>query len=350
MTFGSTAKNLLFILLISVSFFACKDDKNITESNPPEEVDVFEQNKLLGKGINLGNALEAANEGDWGVTLKKEYFSIIKNAGFNSIRVPIKWSAHASKISPYLITPSFFERIDWVIDQAIKNDLAIIINIHHYDEMLANPIEEEARFLKIWEQIATRYKDYPSKLFFEVLNEPNGNLTAELWNKILADGVAKIRETNPYRTVLVGTAEWGGIGGLSKLELPKNDKNIIVSFHYYNPFNFTHQGAEWVAGADAWLGTTWSNTEIERNAVINDFNLAISWARSKNVPLNCGEFGAYSKADLTSRVLWTAMVSQYAYSENISFHYWEFCSGFGIYDKNTNQFINALLKALIPTA
>jgi len=343
----SALKNLFLLITISVLSFACKE-KNITESNTPQEVDVFEQNKLLGRGINLGNALEAPNEGEWGVVIKEEYFSAIKNAGFNSIRVPIKWSAHASKISPYLITPSFFKRIDWVISEALKNDLAIIINIHHYDEMLANPNDEEARFLRIWEQIATRYKDYSSKLFFEVLNEPNANLTAELWNKILADGISKIRETNPYRTILVGTAEWGGIGGLSKLELPKDEKNIIVTFHYYNPFNFTHQGAEWVQGADAWLGTTWTNKENERNAVIGDFNLAISWAHSKNVPLNCGEFGAYSKADLASRVLWTAMVSQYAYSENISFHYWEFCSGFGIYKTDSNQFINELLESLIP--
>jgi len=335
------------VIAISLILFSCKDSKNVTESNQPHEVNVFEQNLLLGRGINLGNALEAPNEGDWGVVLQEEYFKEIKNAGFNSIRIPIKWSAHTSKISPYLITPSFFERVDWAISEALKNKLAVIINIHHYDEMLANPVEEEARFLKIWEQIATRYKDFSSDLFFEVLNEPNGNLTPEIWNQVLEKGISKIRETNPYRTILVGTAEWGGIGGLSKLELPKDEKNIIVTFHYYNPFNFTHQGAEWVQGSDAWLGTTWSNKEEERNAVINDFNYAISWARSKNVPLNCGEFGAYSKADLTSRILWTAMVSQYAYSEKISFHYWEFCSGFGIYDKNEKKFIEGLLNALI---
>lgn len=336
------------ILVFSIMMFSCKDTKNVTESNQPEEVDVFQQNIVLGRGINLGNALEAPNEGDWGVVLKEEYFEAISNAGFNSVRIPIKWSAHTSKIFPYKITPSFFDRIDWAIDQALKNNLAVIINIHHYDEMLSNPNEEEARFLKIWEQIATRYKDYSSKLFFEVLNEPNGNHTPEIWNRVLANAIAKIRETNPYRTILVGTAEWGGIGGLAKLELPKDEKNIIVTFHYYNPFNFTHQGAEWVDGSTAWLGTTWSNKEEERNAVINDFNYAIAWARSKNVPLNCGEFGAYNKADLTSRILWTAMVSQYAYSEKISFHYWEFCSGFGIYDKDSKKFIDGLLKALIP--
>ena len=336
------------VITFSLILFGCKDPKNVTESNQPQEVNVFEQNLLLGRGINLGNALEAPNEGEWGVVLEEEYFKTIKNAGFNSVRIPIKWSSHASKISPYIITPSFFERVDWAISEALNNNLAVIINIHHYDEMLANPKDEEARFLKIWEQIATRYKDYSSDFFFEVLNEPNGSLTPEIWNQVLSKGITKIRETNPYRTILVGTAEWGGIGGLSKLELPKDEKNIIVTFHYYNPFNFTHQGTEWVSGSEEWLGTTWTNKEEERNAVINDFNYAISWARSKNVPLNCGEFGAYSKADLNSRILWTAMVSQYAYSEKISFHYWEFCSGFGIYDKNERKFIDGLLKALIP--
>lgn len=347
MKLSSTLLKILF-LTFTIFFAACSSSKNITEPVLDENVNAFEQNLILGRGINLGNALEAPNEGDWGVFLKEDYFEVISKAGFNSIRIPIKWSAHASKIYPYKITSSFFDRVDWAIEEALVNNLAVIINIHHYDEMISNPDEEEERFLKIWEQIATRYQKYSSKLFFEVLNEPNGNLTPEKWNKILAKGIKKIRETNPYRTILVGTAEWGGIGGLNKLELPKDEKNIIVTFHYYNPFNFTHQGAEWVEGSNAWLGTTWSNTEEERNAVINDFNYAISWARSKNVPLNCGEFGAYSKADLNSRILWTAMVSQYAYSEKISFHYWEFCSGFGIYDLSNKKFIEGLLKALIP--
>src|ERR1700679_2895967 len=72
-------------------------------------------NSKLGSGINLGNALEAPKEGDWGVVLKAEYFPLIKSAGFKHVRVPVSWSTHAAKEAPYTIDPAFFERVDWVI-------------------------------------------------------------------------------------------------------------------------------------------------------------------------------------------------------------------------------------------
>lgn len=339
--------SLLFTLLF---FAACSENsKNPLEPEDtmPGIVDPFEQNIKLGNGINLGNALEAPNEGDWGFSIKAEYFSAIKNAGFNSVRIPIRWSTHALDSSPFTIDTKFFERIDWVIDQALSNDLAIIINMHHYTEMMEEPLVHKERFLGIWKQIAERYKAKSNDLFFEVLNEPNNLLTANLWNEFLSEAISEIRISNPNRTLLVGTANWGGISGLKDLILP-NDDNIIVSFHYYNPFRFTHQGAEWVDGSDEWLGTKWTNSTSEREAILNDFNIAILWGNENNVPLNVGEFGSYYKADIDSRYLWTIFVSQLATVNNISSNYWEFGAGFGIYDINTNQWDEKLLSALIP--
>ena len=338
---------LLFVLLLVA---ACSDNsKNPLEpeNNMPGTVDPFEQNIKLGTGINIGNALEAPNEGDWGFILQAEYFTAIKNAGFNSVRIPIKWSAHALTSAPFTIKTDFFQRIDWVIDQALNNDLAIIINIHHYTEMMDNPSGHKERFLSIWRQISERYKNTSNDLFFEILNEPNNLLTSDLWNQFLSEAVVEIRKSDPNRTIIVGTANWGGIGGLKDLVLP-NDYNIIVSFHYYSPFKFTHQGAEWVDGSNDWLGTTWTNSNSEREAILNDFNSAILWGNEKNVPLNVGEFGSYNKADMDSRYFWTIFVSQIATVNNISWHYWEFGAGFGVYDINTNQWNEKLLSALIP--
>src|SRR4051794_8716134 len=76
------------------------------------ERDIFAANQALGRGVNFGNALEAPNEGDWGVKIEDEFFAKIKAAGFDHVRVPTKWSAHASKDSPYTIDRKFFERID----------------------------------------------------------------------------------------------------------------------------------------------------------------------------------------------------------------------------------------------
>src|ERR1700681_3953301 len=67
-----------------------------TTSAFPQDDDAFHYNRLLGRGINLGNALDAPQEGAWGVTLEADYFRLIQEAGFNSVRIPIRWSAHAS--------------------------------------------------------------------------------------------------------------------------------------------------------------------------------------------------------------------------------------------------------------
>lgn len=298
--------------------------------------------------MNLGNALEAPNEGDWGVTLKSEYFELLRNAGFNSVRIPIRWSAHASASPPYAIATSFLQRVDWAIDQALSRKLAVVINIHHYDEIMTTPAAHKARFLALWEQLATHYQYHSGDLFFEILNEPNNLLTSALWNQYLKEAIATIRQTNPGRILIVGPANWYSLSSLAALDLPADEKNLIVAFHYYNPFQFTHQGAEWVSGSDAWFGTTWSGTAAERQAILRDFAVAAGWGVAHNRPLNVGEFGAYSKADMQSRALWTDFVARTAETNGMSFHYWEFISGFGVYNGAANDWNYALLYALIP--
>jgi endoglucanase len=121
-----------------------------------------------------------------------------------------------------------------------------------------------------------------------------------------------------------------------------------VAVHYYNPFQFTHQGAEWVPGSDAWLGTRWSATPAQLQAIQREFSEAAAWSAANNRPLNIGEFGAYSKADMASRALWTEYVARIAESNGMSWHYWEFIAGFGVYNGTTNDWNYPLLYALIP--
>ncbi|NLJ84768.1 MAG: glycoside hydrolase family 5 protein [Halanaerobiaceae bacterium] len=301
------------------------------------------------RGVNMGNMLESPNrEGSWGTVLKEEYLKLVKEAGFDHVRVPIRWNHYADYNPPYRIKESFFQRIDEVIEQAHKYGLTIIINIHHYDELMADPENHKDRFLAIWKQIAERYQDYPDTLYFEILNEPHNNLSANLWNQYLMEAIEIIREKNPDRMLVVGGAYWNNIDGLRELKLPEDDRNIIVTFHYYNPFEFTHQGASWSQGANAWLGTTWTGTFREKKMIELELDRASKWAQENNRPLYLGEFGAYEKADMESRVRWTSFVAREAEKRNIPWAYWEFNSGFGIYDPVQNQWRNELLQALIP--
>jgi endoglucanase len=315
----------------------------------PGDVFVYEQNQRLGRGINLGNALEAPNEGEWGMTLEESFFTTIHQGGFHSVRVPIRWSNHAASEPPYLIEKAFFDRIDWVVEQAQKNDLAVILNMHHYQEMMDTPKEHKARFLAMWKQIAEHYQKAPDSVYFEILNEPNGVLSlGGTWNSLLAETVQLIRETNPRRTIIVGPANWNSLSDLSRLELPQQERNLIITFHYYQPFQFTHQGADWVNGSDSWLGTTWTAKSIEKNAVLGDLDFASQWGKTNHRPLFLGEFGAFSKADMDSRALWTDFLARKAEQHGMSWAYWEFGAGFGAYDREAKKWVEPIYHALIP--
>ncbi|MGH7491389.1 MAG: glycoside hydrolase family 5 protein [bacterium] len=344
---------LVLIPAAALAFFAtsCSQDSG-NPLTPKDETpaNAFTQNARLGRGMNLGNALEAPNEGEWGVTLQSDYFDWIKSAGFNSVRIPIRWSAHASALAPYTIDAGFLSRVDWAVAEALARNLAVVIDLHHFEEIMQNPATEKAKFLSLWEQLAGHYRDHHSDLFFELLNEPNANLTTALWNQYLQEAITIIRRTNPTRTLIVGPGFWYNLAALNSLQLPATDRNIIVAVHYYNPLVFTHQGAEWVPGSEAWLGTSWMGTPVEQQAVRDDFAAISNWGTANGRPMNIGEFGAYSTADMDSRVRWTAFVARMAEARGMSWHYWEFIAGFGVYNAAVNDWNYALLNALVPGA
>src|SRR5205085_6932384 len=125
------------------------------------------------------NALDAPSEGAWGMELKAEYFAAVHQAGFDSIRIPIRWSAHAGERPPYAIDPTFAARVDWALAEAHKNQLAVVLNVHHYEGMDKDPAANKERLVGLWRQIAERYKGQPDTVVFELLNEPHDRLTDE---------------------------------------------------------------------------------------------------------------------------------------------------------------------------
>jgi len=185
-----------------------------------QDDDAFHYNRVLGRGINLGNALEAPQEGAWGVTLEADYFRLIKEAGFNSVRIPIRWSAHASTAAPYDIETDFFQRVDWAIGQALSRNLAAVINVHHYEEMNQDPVQNLPRLVELWKQIARRYQNQPKSLMFELLNEPHDRLDDERWQDAFPQLLKAIRDSNPDRIILIGPAYWNAVDRLDKIQLP----------------------------------------------------------------------------------------------------------------------------------
>lgn len=129
--------------------------------------------------------------------------------------------------------------------------------------------------------------------------------------------------------------------------MPDNDRNIIVTVHYYVPMDFTHQGAAWADRKDK-LGVDWLGTEKEREVLDRDFDKATAWAKEHNRPIFLGEFGAYDKGTMESRARWTSAVARAAEARGWSWAYWQFDSDFILYDIPGDKWIEPIRDALVP--
>ena len=302
----------------------------------------------LGHGMNLSNALEAPREGQWGVTLQDDYFAAIAKAGFTTVRVPMRWSAHAAMDAPYAIEPAFWTRIDWVVAEAKTHKLHVILDFQNYDELHSYPEKNEDRFVGIWREVAEHYRNAPPSVLFELLNEPHDHLDAAKWNGLIVRALAVIRPTNPNRLVVVGPVSWNKVSSLPQLVLPAGDRFLVPTVHYYDPMTFTHQGAPWEKTSQTWLGNQWLGTAAEKQVVDHDFDAAVAWASAHHRPMFLGEFGTFEKADMASRQRWTDYVARSAEAHGMAWAYWEFCASFGAYDPLFQQWRAPLLEALIP--
>ena len=340
-------KHLIPMLMVLLGLNACAPKPEVVEPQDQSPSQAEMLNQSLGRGINMGNALDAPSEGEWDVIIKDEYFKTIKDAGFNSVRIPIRWSAHADTLAPYTIDPVFLDRVHHVVGKALEQNLAVVINTHHYNPLFDEPDKHKARLLAIWHQVGVSFKDYPSEVIFEPLNEPHAKLTPAIWNQWIPILIKELRSTNPDRTLMFGTANWGGISKLDSLVIPEKERNVIVTIHYYDPHHFTHQGTSWSEGSDAWLGLTWAAEGEQLAEMQKDFDIIAAYSKKYNRPIYLGEFGAFSRADEASRVAWTASVVNACEDRGFSWAYWEFCSGFGAFDPATDLWKDFLLKALI---
>ena len=313
---------------------------------------VFSQIPFPGRGVNLGNWLDAPKfslEGrsPWGTEITAADFANIGQKGFDHIRIPMRFSEYLT--ADNRVSPEFMAKAKWAVEQTIANGMIAIIDVHHFDSIIANPHAHFPALKNIWEDISLAFKDYPDSLvLFELLNEPNDKLTIELWNIFPAQLIEIIRRTNPTRPILLGTADWGGFGSLKALKIP-DDEHLIITLHYYSPHQFTHQGASWNEGSAAWRGTRWTGTLAQKLAMKSDFQEVADYAKANNLNIHIGEFGAYSDGGRTNyndRVLWTKYVAELCNHFGFSFAYWEYSSGFGLFDPVAQRWHEELTAAL----
>lgn len=327
----------------AIAFNAGKNDQDTLKA--------FIRNEAIGRGINFGNALEAPNEGEWGLTIKETYIQAVADAGFNSVRLPVCWSAHTGRSSPYNIDPVFVSRVDEVVSWCLSRNLAVIITIHHFNELYNFPDDPlyQNMFFSIWKQLALHYLGTnPEKLFFEVLNEPEVNLTPEKWNLLIPRIIDSIRVYDNDRTLIIDAPDYGAHTSLSKLSIPESEDNLIVSTRYYLPWQFAQQGAWWSDWTDLslYLGTTWRGTFTERDAVLADVAMIRSWSESNNIPVTIGEWGSIMFADNQSRLDWTNFVRRQFDLNGFSWSYFDFGVVFKAYSNAEERWLTGFAEAL----
>jgi endoglucanase len=311
---------------------------------PLPAADVFEQQKRLGRGMNLGNSLEAPKGSSWGKPIAAEDFPRIKAAGFDSVRLPVRWADYAAMEAPYAIEPAFLDKVEGLVRTALKADLQVVLNVHHFDALDQDPVGQRPRFAALWKQLAARFAGYPDALQFE-----HGKHTAAEWNVNLLVALKEIRPLHPERAVHVGSVQWNQIALLKELRLPKEDRHLIAHIHYYSPFHFTHKNASWVKGSKEWKdGDTWDGTEVEQAAIRKDFAVARDWAKAEGRPIFLGEFGASgTNPNLAARIRWTRFVRDAAEAHGFTWAYWEYQANFGVWDPQAKAWRQDLLDALV---
>ncbi|MGF9566482.1 glycoside hydrolase family 5 protein [Neorhizobium sp. JUb45] len=304
-----------------------------------------QQTAALARGVNFGGILEAPDAAERAKHVDRSLFTAVKEGGFSTIRLPVRFSNHAGLTAPYTLDEAFMRHVDNAVASALAEGLTIIIDFHHYRQMDGDPLDTgEARadlsddglrdrFKLIWQQIAERYRSQPvENVLFEIYNEPHGKTDGAVWNDLATETLSVIRKSNPDRFVIVDAGNWATAWGLETLKLPETDRNLIVSVHNYAPFEFTMQGASWIENSAGWVGTPCcSKAQI---AKINEpLDIAVEWARKNNRPIFLGEFGANSIAGYEDRVRYARIMRDEAEKRGFSWAYWDFSSDeFGPWD------------------
>ena len=322
----------------------------------------------MGLGWNLGNSLDATGgsgldtETSWSnPKTTQALIDKVKSLGFNTVRVPVSWGKHVSGDN-YTIDSAWLARVKEVVDYCYKNDMYVILNIHHdtkssesasgagYYPRSSAYSSSEKFVTSVWSQMAEYFKDYDYHLIFETLNEPRLIGTGYEWwfskwnipsevkdaieciNKLNQKAVDTIRDTgsNNRGRLIMCPGYDASIDGatVSGFKLPTdisgNKNRIAVSVHAYSPYNFA-------MNVDTSNGATSTYSSSIKEELKNLFSTLKSNFRDRGIPVVIGEFGSTDKNNTAERVKWATDYTALAKKNNIPCVLWD-NNAFAVYN------------------
>ncbi len=316
----------------------------------------------LHRGVNISHWLsQSGTRGPQRAAyFTEEDVAFIAAQGFDHIRIPIDEEQMFTPGGEK--EPEAFALLHNALQWCHKHKLRAVVDLHilrsHHFNAAEKPLftEEKAQeaFYECWRKISGELKKYSTKwVAYKLMNEPVAD-EAETWNIIVNRCAAVVRELEPKRTLIIGSNKWQSYNTVKELRLPENDPNILISFHYYNPFQLTHYKASWTDQKDYTGGIHypgplateadmkalpealakkyhWMTTQPwDKEKMGKHFDEVLEVAKRYGLQVYCGEYGCINSAPEADRNRWFSDMDELFEEKGIARTVWDYKGGFGI--------------------
>ena len=367
---------MAFIAMMLLALTACTTKNEKTDNL---------NNFRIKRGTNVSHWLSQSEERGEArkLHIQEDDFARLDSLGFDFVRIPIDevqfWDEEGDQL------PEAWELLTNALNLAVKHHLRAIVDLHIIRSHYFNAVNEGAAdantlftsdksqqdLINMWYQLSDALKGYSNdSVAYEFMNEPVAD-EHEQWNQLIAKVHKALREREPQRTLVIGSNMWQGYETMKYLKVPEGDKNIILSFHYYNPMILTHYGAWWTPigkykGKVNYPGILVSKEDYEAapdslkkelepyltqkwdiEKIRADFKDAIEAAKKYDLQLFCGEWGVYEPVDRELAYKWTKDMLQVFDENNIAWTTWCYDADFGFWDQKKHDFKDKPLVDLL---
>nr|AND66077.1 cellulase [Xylanibacter ruminicola] len=376
------------ILMLAVAIIAamCVTTSCGNKAQKQDETQAGQVNNFrIKRGTNISHWLSQSEQRGEArrLHIQEDDFARLEELGFDFVRIPIDevqfWDEDGKQL------PEAWGLLNNALDWAKKHNLRAIVDLHiirsHYfnaaneNDKAANTLftseESQQGLLNLWKQLSDTLKNRSNDwVAYEFMNEPVAP-EHEQWNQLVAKVHKALRELEPQRTLVIGSNMWQGHETMKYLKVPEGDKNIILSFHYYNPMILTHYGAWWTPlgkyqGKVNYPGVLVSKEDYEAapaeikdqlkpyteqvwdiNTIRAQFKDAIEAAKKYDLQLFCGEWGVYEPVDRELAYNWTRDMLTVFDEYNIAWTTWCYDADFGFWDQQRHTFKDRPLVELL---